>query len=782
MDKIEELINTIENQENDKTRNDYLRYFRNWPWFMVSVLLGLALALFLYEITPETYQVQSRLIVYGEENTISSELSFNEPRYGEKSNNSDQIGILNSFSVFSKTIENLDWKTTWYKKTTFSKIELYNNAPFDAITQEDAKNLTSVLLEITALNDKEYLIAANAEAFVNGVKQKVKFEDKAYFNQPYKNEYFHFSLSNRNGNSGEKYSFVFNNPNLLTSYYQKKVELIANPKESELVIIQSEGQNPQKEADFLNKLNKVFIQFGMEKKTQISENSVSFIEEQAKEVKDSLKKAEERINNYRKANGSMNLGQEANVVYETLSEIENEKYDAGQVLEFYQNLKNNIGNSEKINQISTPAFVQNSSSGLNEMLTELKNLYTRREVLTFSVKEKSPNYIRLEKKIEMVYAGIKESLDNLIFNAKREKQNIDSRFQTVQARLTQLPETEKNLISMQRDFDVNNELYNFLLKKKAEASISQASIAPQAKIIDPALSEYAVRLGPNLIIFVFSGIFLGLIIPFLLITLVGYFNTKIESEIEIESASKIPVLDEIIHHKYKDSLPILNHPHSGITESFRNLKVKVLNKIPEQHQKVISINSMISGEGKSFISANFAATLSLNKKRVLLVGTDLRNPSLNSVLDIQSGKGLSSFLSNESGFDDIIHSTSFENLFFVQSGAIPDNPSELLENEMFEQFVNIAREQFDYIVLDNAPLLLVPDANWTSRYSDINLFILRLNYSRKKEISNINKLIVNVGIKNSFLVVNDAPQKGYGYGSRYWKKGYGNYNKKMKIA
>lgn len=782
MEKIEELIDNLEKQEKDNTRSDYLKFLRHWPWFAVSCLVCLTICLILYKMTPETYQVQSRLLIYGEENKKSSELSFEEKRYTEKPNINDQIGILQSYSIFREAIKNLDWKTTWYKNGLFGKTELYKNEPFDVIEQSDASNLPNVMIDITALNDKEYLISVDAKTVIQGVEQLVQFKEKAYFNTPFRNDYFHFSLNNKKGEAGEKYSFVFNKENLLTAAYQKKVVLTANAKESQVVIIESKGQVPQKEADFLNELNNVFIRFGVEKISLTSENSVSFIDSQAVAVQQSLKIAEENLNNYKRSNQLMNLGQEANLVYSKLGDTESQKNEIDQVLQYYYNLRNNAGNSEKIGQISSPPFVRESNDGLNDMVTKLKELYTKREVLSMTVTKISPNYIQLEKEIQMARQGIEETLNNLISSTEREKQNIDSRYHSVQSRLTGLPEAEKNLISMQRDFDVNNELYNFLLKKKAEAAISQASIAPQAKVIDPALSEYAVRLGPNLLLYAFAGLFFGIVIPFILILLFGIFNNKIETVKEVESRLMVKILDEIIHHKYKSNLPVIEYPQSGITESFRSLKVKLLNKFQEPWQKVISINSLISGEGKSFISANFAAILSMSNKRVLLVGTDLRNPTLHLFLDTKAGDGLSSFLKNETDFDEIINKTSTPNLFFVQAGAVPQNPSELLENGRFEEFMNTARGQFDYIVLDNAPLLLVPDANLTTRYADISLFILRLNYSRKDEVSDINKIVENSGIKNAYVILNETPQKGYKYGSRYWKNGYGNYYKKMRVV
>jgi len=782
MEKIEKLLNSIDEQEKQDARNDYLRYIRKWPWFVLACAIGLAVSFVVYKMTPESYELNSRLLIYTDDKTLSSELSFEEQYYVEKSNISDQVGVLMSYSNFREAIENLDWKITWYKKGLFGKTELYGNEPFDVITQEGATNLKNIPIEITALNDKEFLVSVDGETKINSVKQRVKFKEKGFFNIPYRNGYFNFSLSNKKGTAGEKYVFVFNDESILTAYFQEKVEFTAMPDVSDIVILTSEGPIPEKVADFLNEVNNVFIRSGMEKKSITSENSVNFIDTQIEEVEETLRAAEEKLNSYRRSNQLVDLGQEANLIYNKIGEIDNEKYRIDQILEYYQNLRASIGNSVTIGQMSTPTIQGAMNEGLNAMVANLKELYSRREMLAISVKEKSPNFIMLETEIQTAKRGIEKTLDNLIETARREKQNINSRYNTVQARLSSLPETEKNLIAMQREFDVNNELYNFLLKKKAEAAISQASIAPQAKVIDPALAEYAERIGPKLILFAFAGIFAGLIIPFLIITFLAFFNNRIQSSREVESASKVPVIEEIIHHKYRDPLPVFNHPHSGITESIKSLKVKLLRAAPDIGRKVISVNSLISGEGKSFISANLAAALSSGNKRVLLVGTDLRNPRLHTYFGVNEENGLSSFLNNEVNFDEITNTTSYTNLFFTQAGYIPENPSELLENNKFEEFINTARSRFDYIVLDNAPMLLVPDANLVGRVADTSLFILRINYSRKNEISDINKIIRDNKLKNAYVVINDALQRGYGHSYKYWKKGYGNYNRKLRIA
>lgn len=773
MENFEKIIHSLESEDKENIKKSYLKYLKKWPWFVIFCILGLAVSILLYKLSPPKFQVQSRMLIMGENNSLSSDFAFEGQRNRISSNIEDQIGVLLSYSVFKETIDNLNWNTSFYKKGILNKKELYGNEPFEVIISKDSENIQDIPIEVTALDDENFLISANSEITKNGVKQKIRFEQQGNYKDIFTNPYFNFLLKKKYAEIGEKYYFKFNKPNLLAISYQKKIIVEYKEIRSELVNLSLKGEVPKKEADFLNELCNVFIRFGIKKESLSSEKSVDFIEGQTDEIKVKLKYSEEKLNNFRQVNKAMDLGHEANLVYQKLEEIENEQYILQQEIEYYQELNRNLNDAERLGQIKTPSIESDPGSRLSQLVTKLSELNGRREILSFSVQEKSPNFVLLEREIQITKNALEENLRNLLQNAEREKQNMEARFQNIQARLKQLPETEKKLIEMQRDFDVNNELYNFMIKKKAEASINLASIAPQAKIIDEALEERAVYVGQNIIIYLFGGLFAGFLIPFLFVTISGYFNNKIESPEDIEKDSKLPLYDGIINHSYKDKLPVVKYSRSGIAESFRGLKINLQYVISNPDKKVISVNSLISGEGKSFISSNFAAILSMTNKRVLLVGADLRRPRLHSFLEINEDIGLSTYLNNDHSFEEVVTETDVPNLYLAQAGKIPDNPSELLESKKFEDFLSEARLLFDYIVIDNAPILLVPDAIWTSRHSDVNLFVLRLNYSLKEQIKKINKITEFNKIKQASIVLNGVNRKGYGYGKNYWKEGYG---------
>lgn len=784
MDKIEDLLNSFESEDKEIRQNVILKYTKKWYWFAIFCTLGIIAGFVVYKLTPPTYQVQSRLLIPTEDNALSALLPFDSPVMPKGQKIENQIGILQSFTLYKKALENLNWKTTFYLDQGYYLFELYENPPFEITIPSGAYNTSGFMLKIVALNDFEFEVNGEGKIFQDGANQSVSFKERGKFNSPFKNAYFDFILNKKNYLPGETYVLLFNDFNQLTQEYLRSVSINLEDKKSELINVQLVGPNPKKSADFINELNQVFISFGMKKKNQTSENSINFIDTTLVGISNSLKNAELNLSNYRKDNKVLDMGTEATVIYQKLEEIENEKYLAKMRIDYYRNLQSYMGDAKKIKQMVNPSIIGVTDPGLTSLLPKLTDLYSKREVLSYSVEPNNPSLILLEKEIQNASNALLENLNNLLKNAEIEMQSMENRFAAIQARLEKLPDTERKLVSIQRDFTLNNELYTYMLQKKAEASISLASNIPQVQIIDDAMVEAAEQVGPNLMMNVIAGLGLGFVIPFIFILLADLFNTKLETIEEVSKLTKLPTLDGIIHSNYKNSLPVFNNPQSGIAESFRVLKVNLRNALNNPDKKVISVNSLVSGEGKSFISSNLASILSMgaNEKKVLLIEGDLRKPMLNGLFGKNGGIGLSSYLSHDNNFNEIVLETPYPNLFFIPAGDMPSNPTELLENGRFANFIEEARKRFDYVILDNAPVSLVPDGLMTSKHADANIFILRLNYSRKKEVREINKTIDVNGIKNAIIVINDAPNNRFGYGNKYWKNGYGNYVKVAKPA
>jgi capsular exopolysaccharide synthesis family protein len=220
-------------------------------------------------------------------------------------------------------------------------------------------------------------------------------------------------------------------------------------------------------------------------------------------------------------------------------------------------------------------------------------------------------------------------------------------------------------------------------------------------------------------------------------------------------------------------MPVLSRPGTSLAESFRSIRTNLKFYMNGESRAVISVTSTISGEGKTFISLNLAAALSMLGKKTLLVGMDLRKPKLDKIFFTDSKQGLTTYLIGETGYDDLIHKTTTNNLFFVPSGPVPPNPTELIETDMMQKFMAKAREEFDYIVLDTPPIGIVSDALLLGSYADVNIFIIRQRYSFKSTLEYIQNILNKRELKNLTIAVNDIHISGYyGYGLRY---GYGFY-------
>lgn len=411
-----------------------------------------------------------------------------------------------------------------------------------------------------------------------------------------------------------------------------------------------------------------------------------------------------------------------------------------------------------------PSLVGVTDEALNQKVIRLNELYVKREVLSYTAQEKNPVLISLTNEINYTQKSLKENVENLITNSKVELENLNERQRSVNSQLSKLPKTEQDLIGIKRNFDLNNELYTFLLQRRAEAEIAKASNNPDAQILDPSDTGIAELIGPKLTLNVLIGFFGGLFVSLAFVLAKEMLNEVLTDIEDITKRLSVSVVGTIIFNKYKTEQAVLQYPRSALTESFRGLRLNLEYFFENTSGKVLAVHSYISGEGKSFVAYNLAVIFALGKKKVLLVDGDLRRPRLHTIVDQELENGLSDFLQRNHSLDDIIRPTKTPNLSFVSAGSMHDNSSELLNNGVIREFVAEAKKKFDYIIFDNSPIGVVYDPVIVGMYSDSNLILVRLNYSKAEEIVAINKIGQEGILKNIMVAINGKKQsKGYGY-------------------
>jgi len=353
--------------------------------------------------------------------------------------------------------------------------------------------------------------------------------------------------------------------------------------------------------------------------------------------------------------------------------------------------------------------------------------------------------------------------------------DADRRLLEIEKDIRRLPSTERQMINIQRKFDINNTVYTFLLEKRAEAGIARASNVPDNRIIDDAGFFSTAMVGPKKRQNLMMALVLGLFLPALGIVLVDYLNNKIIDKKDLERRTSIPVIGYISHNSLKSEIPVAENPGSTLSESFRSVRTSLKYFLKDRTCPVISVSSTITGEGKTFVSINLAAIIAMSGKRVLLAGLDLRKPRIHRIFGAENEKGISSYLIGEEKYEDIVLKTEFKNLFYTPAGPVPPNPAELIDSEAMAGFIARAREEFDFIILDTPPVAIVTDALLLSPFSDFYLFVVRQRYTSRNTLALIEELRAGGNLKSIGIVMNDISMSGYyGYGLRYgYSMGYG---------
>ena len=726
-------------------------------------------------LLPE-YEINCSIIPKENEENLTD--LFNISMMRNRSNIKNHLIILDSYFLIKKALEKLDWRVYWYRKKFLKKIDLYHNSPFRLSFLKQAKNLTGLPVYIKVISKTEYELSANDHINKNGEKKKVKFVQRGRFGVPFNNTYFHFILDRSDSvqiDNKSDYFFEFVDIDNLVRQYQEKLNIYLIDVEADIIRITVRGNKPDRESDFLNELCDNYIKYNLQEKNQASEKIIQFIDAQLSGIVDSLQVTSESYTNFRSRNKIVNLSQEGSMVVEQLKEIESEESMAKIKYEYYKNLKNYITNSNKMEQQAiAPSVVGITDPALNNLVSRLSELYSQRNLLSYSARETYPGLIALNQEIEQTRKMLDENLKNLIKNVELQLKNIDDRKKKINAQLSRLPQTEQNYINVKRQFDINNELYTFLLQRRAEAAITKASNVPDIKVLDWARPQSAVQIGPKTIRNALAGLIIGLSIPAIIISLMFHLDSSITTREEVERYVENSIVGEIVHNQGKLEIPVRENPRSAITESFRHLRTNLKYLSFGEDQKVIAIHSSIPREGKSFVATNLAAIIAMSNKKVLLVDGDLRKSSLNNLevfKDLDKEKGLSTFLINQDKYKDIIHETGIENLWVCFSGIQPPNPAELLESKKFDEFIAEAKKQFDVIVIDNAPVFTVTDGTLVGVRADINLYVIRLNYSRREQLKRIRDYETKGLFNKLVYLLNDIKSGEYGsykyYGDKY---------------
>jgi len=748
----------------------------HWWWFGIFIFVSLTIAYLINRYSQEVYSVSCSLIV-GEEQSgagtiegVLDELSRlrNKKRKAVVEN---EISILKSYKMARLALEELDFHITYTAvgRRGIAESQLYTKCPFIVEYDTSEVNLVGYPIDIFILSDKEYRILINDQFDINKIMQ---------FGEKFEHEFFNFTLRLRNprqsvfqANSSNKFYFTFNNINSLSKSYQNTLNAEVNDEKGTVITLTLNGFVNTKLANYLNKLMEVYIRANLEEKNIASENTIQFIDEQLGGVVDSLESTGLRLQQFRTSHKVIDLSKEGSFLFEKMQELQSEKAIYDIKTNYYNYLLGYINNKKATGDLVAPSVVSIQDNLLNSIVAEINELNFQKRQIEFSVSEGSPQLALINSQIDNAKETLKENLRSLIEANRIALENLNSRIAKIEREVQKLPGTERQMIDIQRKFTINDQIYTFLLEKRAEAGITRASNTSDHKILDIARPENATMIKPRISINYMIGLLGGAGIPLVLLLLVEFFNTKITDRKYLEANLKAPIIGNIGHNEGGTELPVTENPRSSLTESFRALRTNLQYLLKEEKTGVIAVTSAVSGEGKTFCSVNLAAIVAMSGKKTLLISLDLRKPKIHKIFNLENQEGVSTYLIGKSDHNSIVHKTNINNLFVTTSGPIPPNPAELLSTEKMGSFIQKAKKDFEYIIIDTPPIAIVTDTLVLKDFLDSLIFVVRHNYSDRQVVELANSMYEKHLIKSLGVVVNDIQLKGYyGYSYRY---GYG---------
>ena len=768
------MDNSQELQEKDINIRELIKpYLDRWLWFVVGAFLALLGGYLFIKLSTPIYRTETTILVKDAKNNKLPEGAsglFDLSGIGGMNVNSieNEIEILKSKKLIEQVVKDLGLTAEIYQEAAFTKKELYKDTSPVIINVIGEKNNASdeqkkldILLEIKG---SELILSSD----------KMPDVIKTTYNKTISLPNANIIIQKNPAYKGEKIEELLlkvYNTERIVNYYREILSIAPKDKDATVIGITLDLPIKAKTQDFLNKLVVVYNQDAINDKNSESKKTKDFIDERIAIIAKELGDVENEKQSFKTENQITDIATETKINLETNAQARARQLEVDSQLELtnalmdylskqgdYQILPNNIGLSD--------ASAGNVINSYNQLIIE------RNRLLENSTAQ-NPVVIDITKKINSMRFSVMETLSKNRTGLQLERNKYLEEQGKLMSRISKVPTQEKLFRSIERQQQIKENLYLLLLQKREETQLSLAVTAPKAKIVDYAHSTEK-PVAPKKLIIMLAALLVGIVLPFGVIYIKELLDNKIKTKHDIEKLSETVVLAELPKIRKGESDIVGRNDLSPMAEAFRILITNMNFMIPKKEKgKVVFVTSTIKGEGKTFTSVNLALTLANPNRKVIIIGSDIRNPQLQRYdKNSRVYMGLTEFLYDENiTLDKVIHQSNMNpHLDVIYSGAIPPNPTELLTNGRYQVLLETLKPLYDYIIVDTAPLMLVTDTFLFADLADTTLYVTRSNYTEEKLIDFANKNIKANKIKNVGFVLNDVSKSNLGYGNKY---GYG---------
>lgn len=763
-----------------------MKYLSYWKWFLASVVLCLLVALLYLYFTLPQYEITTAILFKDDQKGGSSDISiFEEMGVMTRRNNVDnEVEILKKSLIAESLVRELNMNVAY--------IRLESLIPgLDNLLPGLPKRKTAFLygeeLPVEIKIPEERLIALGGyisfDIFVNPVGTML-------FSGEYDGNKYHVSAASNDtivrlpfgklmiskGSAKPKKNMWIRvevqNPLVVADGFVNSMTIELTSKTSSVADVALTTFHTELGKHFLKEYFEAYNEYGIREQLELAEKTSKMIDKHLAMLNNELNTVEDQAQAFKQSQGLTNIGSQADLYNSQLANVSQRKMDIESQYSIVASLLSFVqqkGGHDKL----IPANSGIQSPVLNAQISTYNNLVLERNKLARIASSSNQSMIVLNNQLESTFASVVSGLQNEKNNMEILQRDINSEYSRNYSKIRAIPEQERIFSDIVRQQNTKEELFLYLLQKKEERYMNMTVVAPNSKLVDNIRVAGIVWPNKKMILVIFF--IAGLILPVIIIKIKELLRYQISSREELEEISTIPILGEIPKLLQLQTIAVKDNCNDYFNEMLRLVRANLLFIIDSKEKKVINMLSSVSGEGKSFITANLAMSLALLEKKVLIIELDIRKPKLANLFGLSNGPGITLYLSGYLSKDELIRPSDIhENLSIITAGAIPPNPNELLAKPKLDDLIGQLREEYDYILIDTSPIGIVSDGFLLNRLADVNLFIARVGYTPRKCIEEAEVYHQENKLKRMYFILNSVDLNAYEYRYGMNKKyGYG---------